>query len=236
MASLAPYDSSTFAPSRRWGLTSGALRKHGATYPLSTSHKRPSTSQCGLHPTLHPASSREADCKTETAEAPHVRTACSPPGTAALREQLKDVHFLKPDYADRTKVNIAGILRKWKRYCDSAELPGSWREVIEKADRAMAMDFLLHMCEAYKIGSWGTSWEYFRQYKQLYASATGRYMDRTDSREILKWHDAVLVPRFKLQAPNSGGKDVADAGELLALQTFNIGYDTGVFSAERHRI
>jgi DNA-binding transcriptional regulator YiaG len=33
---------------------------------------------------------------------------------AALREQLKEVHFLKPDYADNTKINIAGILRKWK--------------------------------------------------------------------------------------------------------------------------
>lgn len=50
----------------------------------------------------------------------------------------------------------------------------------------MAMDFLLHMCETYKIKSWSTSWEYFRQYKQLYASVTGRYMDRNDSREILK--------------------------------------------------
>jgi hypothetical protein len=50
----------------------------------------------------------------------------------------------------------------------------------------MAMDFLLHLCEAYRIKSWGTSWEYFRQYKQLYASATGRYMDRNDSREVLK--------------------------------------------------
>jgi len=25
-------------------------------------------------------------------------------------------------------------------------------------------------------------------------------MDRNDSREIFKWHDAVLVPRFDLQA------------------------------------
>ena len=33
---------------------------------------------------------------------------------AVLREQLKEVHFLKPDYADNTKINIAGILRKWK--------------------------------------------------------------------------------------------------------------------------
>jgi hypothetical protein len=48
------------------------------------------------------------------------------------------------------------------------------------------MDFLLHLCEAYRIKSWGTSWEYFRQYKQLYASVTGRYMDRNNSKEILK--------------------------------------------------
>lgn len=34
---------------------------------------------------------------------------------AVLREQLKGVHFLQPDYADNTKVNISGVLRKWKR-------------------------------------------------------------------------------------------------------------------------
>ncbi|RYP48545.1 hypothetical protein DL768_005584 [Monosporascus sp. mg162] len=113
---------------------------------------------------------------------------------AALREQLKEVHFLKPDYADNIKINIAGMLRKWKG-----------------------------------IKSWGISWEYFRQYKQLYASVTGRYMHRNDSREVLKWHDATLVPLFDLQAPNSGGKDVADAGALLALQTFNIAFDTSIF-------
>lgn len=125
--------------------------------------------------------------------------------------------------------------------------------MIQGADRSMAMDFLFHLCESYKIKSWGTSWEYFRQYKQLYASVTGQYMDRNDSKEILKvryytpsvmtgtdcpiqWQDAVLVHRFGLVAPNGGGKDVADSGDLLALQTFNIAYDTGVFSGERHRI
>lgn len=104
---------------------------------------------------------------------------------AALRKQLKGVHFLKPDFADNTKVNIVGILRKWKGYCQSAEL-GHWKKVMQKADRAMAMDFLHHLCESYNIKSEGTSWEYFRQYKQLYASITGQYMDRNDSREILK--------------------------------------------------
>ena len=54
--------------------------------------------------------------------------------------------------------------------------------------------------------------------------------------DSLQWHDAVLVPRFNLQPPNSGGKDVADAGDLLTLLTFNIAFDTGVFSGERHRI
>ncbi|KAF9784252.1 hypothetical protein IL306_007720 [Fusarium sp. DS 682] len=75
---------------------------------------------------------------------------------AALREQLKGVHFLKLDYADNTKINIAGILRKWKTYCKAAEL-GPWKKVIEKADRAMAMDFLDHICERSKINSEGTS-------------------------------------------------------------------------------
>ncbi|KAH7252647.1 hypothetical protein BKA59DRAFT_167083 [Fusarium tricinctum] len=41
---------------------------------------------------------------------------------AALREQLKDVQFLQPDDADNTKINIAGILRKWKIYCEATEL------------------------------------------------------------------------------------------------------------------
>ncbi|KAK4119865.1 hypothetical protein N657DRAFT_580905, partial [Parathielavia appendiculata] len=31
---------------------------------------------------------------------------------AALRKQLEDTKFLTPDYADKTKINIAGLLRK----------------------------------------------------------------------------------------------------------------------------
>jgi hypothetical protein len=78
-------------------------------------------------------------------------------------------------------------------------------------------------------------------------------MDRNHSKEILryisglsyttavakspsKWRDTVLVPRLNLQPPNSGGKDVADEGDLLALQTFSIVYHTGIFPQERHRI
>ncbi|KAL2186838.1 hypothetical protein L209DRAFT_779004 [Thermothelomyces heterothallicus CBS 203.75] len=105
---------------------------------------------------------------------------------AALREQLKNFQFLKPDYADNTKISIAGILRKWKSYCKDAERWGSWQNVIRNADRTEAMDFLEYLCQSYRIKSWGTSWEYFRQYKQLYASVSSRYMDRNDSREVQK--------------------------------------------------
>ena len=48
------------------------------------------------------------------------------------------------------------------------------------------MVFLDYICETYRIKSWGTSWLYFRQYKQLYASVTGRLMDRNDSKEVKK--------------------------------------------------
>ena len=41
---------------------------------------------------------------------------------AALREQLRDLRFLKPDYADGTKINIARMLRKWKMHGPSARL------------------------------------------------------------------------------------------------------------------
>ncbi|CAK7221110.1 hypothetical protein SBRCBS47491_004416 [Sporothrix bragantina] len=85
------------------------------------------------------------------------------------------------------------------------------------------MDFLHYLCETYKISLWGTSLEYFRQYKQLYASATGRYKDRN-------------VPLFGLRAPNANGKDVADSGDMLVLQTFNIAYNTSISPLERHRV
>ena len=48
------------------------------------------------------------------------------------------------------------------------------------------MDFLHHLCETYRIRSWGSSWQYFRQYKQLYNSATGHHMDTNDSKEVMK--------------------------------------------------
>lgn len=73
------------------------------------------------------------------------------------------------------------------RYCDAAKL-GDWQNTIKNLDRPMAMDFLDHLCERWKITSYGTSWIYWRQFKQLYASVTGRFVDRNDNREIHKVH------------------------------------------------
>ena len=50
----------------------------------------------------------------------------------------------------------------------------------------MAMDFLEYLCQTCWIDLWGSSWQYFRQYKQLYTSVTGRHIDRNDSKEVRK--------------------------------------------------
>ncbi|KAI0531848.1 hypothetical protein GGR58DRAFT_518190 [Xylaria digitata] len=149
---------------------------------------------------------------------------------AARREKLRQIRFLTPADAECTQVNLTGMLRKWKRYCGSAKL-GPWLDAIQNADRATAMDFLDHLCEKYKITTWGTSWEYFRQYKQLYARKAGRYMDLNDSKEF---HDKLII-KYGLRAPNVIDKQVADWNNLLVLQTFNIAYDTSIVPGERHR-
>lgn len=51
-----------------------------------------------------------------------------------------------------------------------------------------------------------------------------------------KWHDVILVAKYKLRPPCILGKDVANVDTLLVLLTFNIRYDTGVFPWEGHRI
>ncbi|KAM4059771.1 FluG domain-containing protein [Hirsutella rhossiliensis] len=106
-----------------------------------------------------------------------------------------------------------------KIYCSATE-SGPWMDVIKRLDRPMAMDFLDHLSS----------------YKQLYSSVTGRYFDRNDNREVQKWHDTVLVSKWKLRPPNIDGKPVLGTDDLLVLQTFNIAYDEGVFPSERHRI
>ncbi|KAI0876768.1 hypothetical protein GGS24DRAFT_513091 [Hypoxylon argillaceum] len=152
---------------------------------------------------------------------------------AVRREKLREICSLKPTDAECTQVNIAGMLRKWKKYCEAVKSE-LWLNVIQKADRVTAMDFFDYLCEKYKITSWGTSWEYFRQYKQLYNRMTGRPMDTNDSKEVQKYHDS-LIRRYKLRAPNMIDKQVGNWNDLLVLQTFNIAYDTSIVPTERHR-
>ena len=81
---------------------------------------------------------------------------------------------------------VADVTDSRYRYCEFNKFKETWMAVMEKADREMAMDFLHHMCDTCNINSDGTSWEYFRQFKQLYSSVTGHYMNTNDSKEVLK--------------------------------------------------
>ncbi|KAK0637170.1 FluG domain-containing protein [Bombardia bombarda] len=154
---------------------------------------------------------------------------------AALRTQVTRKRFFKPRRAKATEINTTGILRKWKRYCDFCEL-GAWEDVIKKAGVSTATDFIDWICDNYNIKSEGSSWEYFRQYQQLYTDTNGKYMDRNESRAIKNFHDTVTAVRFGLRKPNINGKPVASVDTLLCLLIYNIAYDTAVVPNEGHRV
>ena len=63
---------------------------------------------------------------------------------------------------------------------------GDWKATIETLKRETTMDFFLYICEHYKIRSWGSTDEYFRQFQQLFTTVNGRYMDRNDAKEVYK--------------------------------------------------
>ncbi|EJP61685.1 FluG domain-containing protein [Beauveria bassiana ARSEF 2860] len=136
---------------------------------------------------------------------------------AANRECLSTVRFVKPKYSAETEINVSGIFGRWKRYCSEKEV-GDWRATIVNLTRATTMDFFLFVCGNYNVRSWG------------------RYMDRNDAKEVYKYHRNVLIPRFNLRAPNIDGKPVLNVDSLRVILTFNIAYDTSVFSLGRHRI
>ncbi|RYP47302.1 hypothetical protein DL768_006604 [Monosporascus sp. mg162] len=146
---------------------------------------------------------------------------------AALRTQVTRKGFFKPRSADTTKRNTTGILGKRKRYGEFSKL-GPWEGAIKKADMSTATDFVDWICDNHRITSEGSSWEYFRQYQQLYTDINSRYMDKNDCRVIKNFHDTVTVVRFGLRKPNVNGKPVASVDSLLALLIYNIaleGYD-----------
>ncbi|KAK7211891.1 hypothetical protein V2G26_019069 [Clonostachys chloroleuca] len=154
---------------------------------------------------------------------------------AAHRAQLTDVIFIKPKYSDETEINVAGIFRKWVRYCADLKV-GDWKATIQNLKRETTQDFVLHMCERYNITSWGSMAEYIRQFQQLYTNINGQYMDRNHSKEVYKYYRRVCVPRFGHRAPNIDGKPVLNVDNLCVILTFNIAFDTSIFPGERHRI
>ncbi|KAK3389614.1 FluG domain-containing protein [Podospora didyma] len=154
---------------------------------------------------------------------------------AAHRKKMSGVRFIRPRYAAETQINVSGIFGKWKRYCTDMEV-GDWKTILKKIDIATMEDLFLWVCEKHNIKSWGTSLEYIRQFQQLYTTVTGQYIDRNDIKELYKYHDCVLIPRFGLRAPNIDGKPVLNVDALRVILTFNIAYDTGVVPLERQRV
>ncbi|KAI1026560.1 hypothetical protein LB503_013368 [Fusarium chuoi] len=154
---------------------------------------------------------------------------------AAHRAQLGTVRFIKPKYSEQTEINVSGIFNKWRRYCADMKV-GEWKATLENLDCGTTQDFLLYICERYKITSWGSGHEYIRQFQQLYTTVNGQYMDRNDTKEVYKYYRSVLVPRFGHRPPNIDGKPVLNVDNLRVILTFNIAYDTTIFPGERHRI
>ncbi|RYP11049.1 hypothetical protein DL764_000277 [Monosporascus ibericus] len=80
---------------------------------------------------------------------------------AVHRAQLSNVRFIKPKYSEETEINVSGIFNKWRRYCADMQV-GDWEASIKNLKRKTTQDFLLYICEHYKIKSWGSGEEYIR--------------------------------------------------------------------------
>ncbi|KAL1939783.1 hypothetical protein VTO73DRAFT_9483 [Trametes versicolor] len=55
-----------------------------------------------------------------------------------LRENADLVESILPPWADNTKFNVAGILKKWKRYCKEMGIP-DWRQELRVAQKGTAI-------------------------------------------------------------------------------------------------
>ncbi|KAJ4854601.1 uncharacterized protein T069G_11580 [Trichoderma breve] len=155
---------------------------------------------------------------------------------AIHREQLSTAKSLQPYYATETKINLAGILKKWQKYCEIVLSNKNPRQAIESLTPAITMDFFLWICDCYTIGSCGTLFQYFRQFQQFYRLFKGQYMDRNNSAEVYKYFENVLIPRFKLRRSNIDDKPVLNTDALRVFLTFNIAYDSRSFKLGRLRL
>ncbi|KAJ9419892.1 hypothetical protein FOXG_15582 [Fusarium oxysporum f. sp. lycopersici 4287] len=199
--------------------------------PMTTSA---TTARNGLHQ-CHASFLERFNARQAQSRAAKQKPTLSVEEHAAHRAQLGNVRFIKPRYSEQTEINVSGIFNKWRRYCVDMKV-GEWKATLENLDRGTTQDFLLYICERYKITSWGSGHEYIRQFQQLYTTVNGQYMDRNDTKEVYKYYRSVLVPRFGHRPPNIDGKPVLNVDNLRVILTFNIAYDTTVFPGERHRI
>ncbi|KAH8889971.1 hypothetical protein GQ53DRAFT_824986 [Thozetella sp. PMI_491] len=74
----------------------------------------------------------------------------------------------------------------------------------------------------------GTSEEYIRQFQQLHTTVTSRYYNHNNIKELYKYHNRFLIPRFELRAPNINGKPVLNVNSLRVILVFNITYNPSI--------
>lgn len=61
-----------------------------------------------------------------------------------------------------------------------------WKQALFEANQATIMNFVDWVCEEYQITSEGSSWVYFREWKQLYQKETGKTISWHETKEIKK--------------------------------------------------
>ncbi|KAG6829646.1 hypothetical protein H0H87_010611 [Tephrocybe sp. NHM501043] len=154
---------------------------------------------------------------------------------AALRKQLSQVSFTPP-LALSTKVNMAISLKRWQTYCDLILGLRDWKQALKTTDSKTAIDYLVYMLDSCDIKSSGTSWQYFRQWKQVYYLTLKEEFPKYESDQVRHFHDTIAVAEFHLESPKKREKTVTDSDDLLALLSFNIAYDSHALPSERQRL
>ncbi|PQE27491.1 hypothetical protein CJF31_00009118 [Rutstroemia sp. NJR-2017a BVV2] len=101
-----------------------------------------------------------------------------------FQQQTKKPKFIPKDYeiniqklngsgplvskdVDTTKVNITGICRKWKMFCEFRDKQ-DWQTAIRNCNKGTTIMFLRYICENYRVYTFSSIYQYLLQFKQLY--------------------------------------------------------------------
>ncbi|PTB34918.1 hypothetical protein M441DRAFT_154576 [Trichoderma asperellum CBS 433.97] len=152
------------------------------------------------------------------------------------RELLYTTKSNLPDHAPETRINLAILSKKWKRYCTEKLKTEDQKLAIKNIDCETLKDFITFICLNYNNKSQGSIFHYIRGFQQLYRLASGEYMNRNDSEEVYRYYRTQLAPRFGHRPPNTNGKPVLNVDTLRVLLTFNIAYDNGGLGLGRLRL